>query len=509
MAVLDDEGGPVPAAPRTSFKAAWARSGPKLLFMGMLGFSSGLPYLLSFATLSLRLAQAGVDIVLIGFLAWVTLLNNLKFLWAPVLDRTAPPGLGGRLGRRGGWVAVCQLGIAAALAGQAFADPAEGLMPVALLALLTVFWSASQDVAVDAWRIEMAEGAAEMGWLAAAHLWGYRAAMVVAGGGVLFLAGTAGWTAAYLAASGVMALLCLAVLLWPRAGTPQRGGGLAGGLAAAVLIVALVSAAILALGLAAPGLAALLGLETGRREMAVRVAAVALLPFLAAALAIPWIRRAGPASRWGRAHATAGLVEFLHRFGWWALPLLAFAALFRLGDLVMAAIGKTLYAHVGYAPQTVGAVEGTVGLGAMVLGVAAGGLAAGKLGPARSLLLGGAVAALGNLAFAWLSLSPAEAWRLAAAVALDNFGGGLAATVFIVFLSGLTSRAHAGAQYALLSSFAFLVPQLVAGSSGLLQARFGYAGFFAGTAALALPALALVPLVARIAARRLPSPSRP
>ncbi|MFM2045474.1 MAG: hypothetical protein RLY86_4050 [Pseudomonadota bacterium] len=484
-----------------------------MLYVGMLGFSSGLPYLLSFATLSLRLAQSGVEVVLIGFLAWISLVNNLKFLWAPVLDRYAAPGMGRSAGRRRGWVVLCQMGVAASLAGLAVTDPAAGLLPVALLALLTVFWSASQDVAIDAWRIELARDEAEAGLLAAAHLWGYRGAMVAGGGGTLYLAGSFGWEPAYLAAAGAMGLLATAVLLLP---TPRAVGvqavarpawrDKAGGVLVALLAMAAVSLVILAIGRAVPELAQLLGIATDRRDVALRVAALALLPFLAATLAIQRIRRDGTETRWGRAATTAGVIEFLHRFGWAALLLLAFTALFRLGDLVMGAIGKTLYAHLGYTAQTVGAVEGTIGLAAAMTGVALGGLSTGRLGPRTALLLGGGLAAAGNLAFAWLALSPVETWRLALAVGLDGFGGGVASAVFIVFLAGLTCRRHAGTQYALLSSFAFLVPQLVAGSSGLVQASVGYAGFFAGTAALALPALLLVPLVVRIADRhRAPS----
>ncbi|OYQ37795.1 hypothetical protein CHU95_00345 [Niveispirillum lacus] len=498
------DGCPMPVVPApTGGTASLARLGrprvdSRALYLMMLGFSSGLPYLLAFSTLSLRLAQAGIEAALIGFMAWVSLLNNLKFLWAPVLDRYRAPGVGGLLGHRRGWAALCQLGVAGALFTQAHLDPATGLLPVALVAVLTVFWSSSQDIAIDAWRIELSRDAAETGVLAAAYLWGYRAAMVAGGGGTLFLAGTVGWAPAYTVAGGAMLALCLVIMLVPTPGggdgdrpvmTPSKG---LAGVLVTTGVVLLASALILAVGLAVPRVMAPLGGGPGRGDIVAGVGALALLPFLAAALSVPWVRRYGATSPLARSTATAGLVEFIAHYGWFGLVLLLFTALFRLGDLMMAAIGKTLYANVGFTAQTVGAVEGTLGLAAAITGVAVGGLSVGRLGLRRALVAGGVTAALGNLAFAWLSLSPPDTWRLALAVFLDGFGSGVVSAVFIVFLTGLTCRAHAGAQYALLISFAFLIPQLLAGTSGLLLDQLGYAWFFTCTGILALPALALV-----------------
>ena len=170
---------------------------PRMLAMLFLGFSAGLPFFLVYQTLSAWLRQAGIQRSTIGMLAWVGIVFSVKFLWAPVIDRVPPPLLQRLLGRRRGWMLLAQLGIAVGLFNISLCDPAAGVRPLALWALFTAFCAATQDIALDAWRIESAP-LPQQGAMLSAYQIGYRAALIVGGAGALAIAASAGWHASYL-----------------------------------------------------------------------------------------------------------------------------------------------------------------------------------------------------------------------------------------------------------------------------------------------------------------------
>ncbi|MEO0982570.1 MAG: hypothetical protein AAFX03_07950 [Pseudomonadota bacterium] len=216
---------------------------PKMAMMLVLGFAAGLPFLLYYSALSVRLESSGLDVALIGFFSVFGLTYSLKFLWAPVVDRVKPWGLARAFGQRRSWIFVAQLGVALGLIGLSFTDPAQSLAPIALFTFLLTFSSATQDIGIDAWRIEAAAGDDEQAPLAAAYQLGYKVGMTVSGGVFLVIAGAATWPIAYLSMAGAMALAAFVFAIWDR-----RGGVQAAGAAGALVLSAAIAAAAAAFG---------------------------------------------------------------------------------------------------------------------------------------------------------------------------------------------------------------------------------------------------------------------
>lgn len=205
---------------------------PKMAMMLVLGFAAGLPFLLYYSTLSVWLEQSGVETALIGFFSWFGLAYSFKFLWAPVVDRVDPPGLARIFGRRRAWIFVAQIGVALAMVGLGLTDPSRGLAATALFSFLIAFSSATQDIGIDAWRIEAAKNDDEQATLAAAYQYGYKVGMVISGGVALVIAGVATFNVAYWAMAGAMALAALVFAVWDRKFGLQAAG------AAGVLLIA-------------------------------------------------------------------------------------------------------------------------------------------------------------------------------------------------------------------------------------------------------------------------------
>ena len=419
---------------------------PASLRLFALGFAAGLPLLLVLGTLSFRLREAGIDRATIGYLSWVGLAYGFKWCWAPLVDRLPLPWLSGRLGQRRAWLLLSQCMVAAGLAGMAQADPRTDLAAMVGWALLTAFASATQDIALDAFRIESAD-ASRQGALAASYQTGYRLAMIWAGAGVLWLAaraellpaGAAGyqqaaWRSAYLVMAASMALGPLTVLLSPeparRPVTPARG------------------------------------LATWLRE-------ALLEPFS----------------------------EFLRRYGAQALLLLALIGVYRISDVVMGIMANPFYVDMGYSKDEVAAVTKVYGVIMTLAGAFAGGALALRWGVMRVLMLGALLSALSNLLFAWLAVHGHDLVALIAVVAADNLSSGIASAAFVAYLSSLTNVGYSATQYALFSSMMLLAPKWLAGFSGAFVDAHGYATFFVGTALLGMPVLLLVWLAGRVKAR--------
>lgn len=198
---------------------------PRLALMLALGFSAGLPFLLVFGTLSAWLRQEGVARAEIGMLSWVGLAYSFKFVWSPLIDRVDIPWLMPRLGRRRAWMLAAQLGVALGLVAIALSDPGDLLLATVAGALLVAFASATQDVVVDAWRIDAAP-TSRQGVMAAVYQLGYRLALICSGAGALYIADFVDWRTAYLAMAALMAVGMVTTLLVPRSDpAPARCDG--------------------------------------------------------------------------------------------------------------------------------------------------------------------------------------------------------------------------------------------------------------------------------------------
>jgi PAT family beta-lactamase induction signal transducer AmpG len=409
--------------------------------MLLLGFSAGLPLLLVLGTLSFWLREAGIDRTTIGYLSWVGLAYAFKWLWAPLVDRLPIPVLTHLLGRRRSWLLLSQLAILVGLVAMSFNDPQVALTPVVWGALAVAFGSATQDIALDAFRIESADVDRQAA-LAASYQTGYRLAMIWAGAGVL-------WVAARAQVPGVVGY--------------QHG---------AWHTAYLVMAASMLLGL----ITVLLSPEPLRRAMP------------PAKNALDWLRGA----------LVEPFADFLKRYRWQAALILALIATYRISDVVMGIMANPFYVDMGYTKDEVAAVTKVFGVIMTLVGAFIGGALAMRLGVMRVLMLGAVLSAATNLLFAALSTRGHDLNGLIFVISADNLAGGIASAAFIAYLSSLTNVNYSATQYALFSSMMLLLPKFLAGYSGLYVDHFGYAQFFVATALLGLPVLLLVWLASKI-----------
>ena len=417
---------------------------PASLRMFALGFSAGLPLLLVLGTLSFRLREAGLDRTTIGYLSWVGLAYGFKWVWSPLVDRLPIPWLTRALGRRRSWLLVSQLMVAAGLVGMALSDPRSALDTVVWCALVVAFASATQDIALDAFRIESAD-TQHQGVLAATYQTGYRLAMIWAGAGVLWLAA--------------------------RAEVPAGLTGAAAYQNGAWMTAYLVMAASM-----------LVGMVT---VLASREPVPAPLP------------PARNATEWLRGALVEPFADFLRRYGWHAALILALIGVYRISDVVMGIMANPFYVDMGYTKDEVAAVTKVYGVIMTLVGAFLGGALSLRLGVMRVLMLGALLSAATNLLFAWLAGHGHDVTALIAVVSADNLSAGIASAAFIAYLSGLTNVSYSATQYALFSSMMLLAPKWLAGFSGAFVDAYDYPTFFTATAALGLPVLLLIALAAR------------
>jgi PAT family beta-lactamase induction signal transducer AmpG len=468
----------------------------------LLGFSAGLPFYMFNAVLTLRLARHGVDIVVIGFFAWVALLPTFKFAWAPLLDRYQVPGFCRFWSGRRSWIMLSQLGIFCSMVAMAFTSSDSNLPLTALFAILLAFWTTTLEVAADGWRIELAPTQAEQGPIVAANLWGYRSAMVAAGSGAVLVAAWADWTWAYLviAIAAFLPFPILAAMKPDPDVSANRLTALLGGLGASALILlgsAIVTAIVGWLALSAAQSAGL----SAQTNVTPVVLAICLLPFILLAFALPRIRKLPARADAQMPSLIAPYVEIFWRYGYAVLPVLLFVSFYRMGDVLTLTLSHPLWNAAGYSLQQISMADGAVALLCSMAGVALGGLMAAKLPLGWALALGALASAIGNWVFVWLWLVEPSPFVLYVAAGVDQFGHGLAGAVFVVYLSMLVNPRYPGTQYAFLSGFAFLLPRLLAGASGAIQARIGYDGFFILSGALSFAAILFLPVIVRLKAR--------
>jgi MFS transporter, PAT family, beta-lactamase induction signal transducer AmpG len=424
----------------------------RVLSMLFLGFSAGLPFYLVFSTLSAWLRQAGVQRSTIGMLSWVGILYSFKFLWAPVVDRVAPPFLHRFLGRRRGWMLLAQIGLALGLFKLSLSDPGAGVRDVALSALFVAFCAATQDIALDAWRIE--SGAAEtQGALLAAYQVGYRIALITGSAGALTIAAYSGWHTSYATMAALVGVGIVTTLLVPE---PQ------------------------------PRVAS----ESVAREERV----------------IMWLERRAHwprpllnAGEWFMAAVFCPLLDFFVRYGpALAILTLAFVGTYRLTDFTMGSMVNPFYIDHGYTLSNIAKIVKVYGLLMSVLGVFIAGVLISKIGLLRSLVLGNVLLMSSNLSFALLATTHTPTLLgLGLVNGLDNLALAVQGTALLTFLSGLTSPRYTATQYALLSSLYAIPGKVLEGMSGFVVERIGYPAFFVYTASLSLVGLLVLYFLTR------------
>ncbi|MES1947266.1 major facilitator superfamily protein [Salinisphaera sp. C84B14] len=456
---------------------------PRVVGMLFLGFSSGLPFLLVFSTLSAWLAQEGVSKTTIGFFSWIGMMYSIKFFWAPVVDRFPLPVLGRLLGRRRAWMLLAQIGLIVGLVAMALTDPTQNLTALAWFGLLVAFSSATQDVAIDAWRIEAVDESIQ-GAMAATYQAGYRIALLTAGAGAFYIASGTTWPFTYLVMAGLVGVGMITVLL-----------------------------------VAEPEASARASLLPEEPWVQAHLQRCAFLPE-------PLRKAYG----WVLGAVVCPLVDFFARYGVPAIIILLFVSLFRVTDITLGVMANPFYLDMHYSLNEIASVTKLFGIAMTLGGAALGGILIVRYGILKPLLASAILAASTNLAFAWLASQGADAqtmqlfnsglmdmamradpaaflwapslnmpWQpgnpgllsLALTVSADNLSGGMAGSAFIAYLSSLTNTQYTATQYALFSSLMTLPGKYIGGYSGWVVDNFGYMPFFSYTALAGIPAIVL------------------
>jgi len=417
-------------------RTAWQRSiaqysDRRVLLILPLGFASGLPLLLTFSTLSAWFATTGVSRAMIGTFALVSMPYALKFLWSPLIDRLPPPI---PIGRRRGWGIAIQLALIAATLALGACNPKVELARMASLAILVAFLSASQDVVIDAYRIEILTPE-QQGPGAAMIQTGYRIGLLVAGAGALIIAARWGWFAAYATIAALLSVGMLVFIFGPE-----------------------------------PAPAPDVRLHAG---------------------ATRW----DAFREWLATAVTGPFADFMRRPMWPAIVV--FIVGYKLGEAMAGVMAMPLYISLGFTLNEIAAVSKLVGFIATVAGALVGGVVTSKLGVMRALILCGILQSAGNLFYVLQAVGGHRLDYLALCVAAENLSGAMAGTALVAYLSDLCSPAFTATQYALLSSLAAVGRTMVASSGGVLADRLGWVPFFLVTTVATIPALVLLVWIAR------------
>lgn len=453
-----------------------------LVMLG-LGFASGLPFMLIFDTLSLWLRDSGLSLAVIGFFSLATLSFSFKFLWAPLIDRAKVPVLHRLLGHRRAWMLVFQSAMVLGLWAISTMNPANQLGVLAATAVAVGFATASHDIVIDAWRIEVADKE-EQGPMVVAYQWGYRVAMIAAGAVPLLLAERYGWNLSYAAMGVIVGIGILATLWAPREAEhsirPIPTDDVVQPRALEVLewlarLGVLVLGA-LALGSGLAGDATLLSKLIGGQALAdawiakpngvwlqLLGVAAGLVIVVIAAWPIPKVRTK-PGVYMSKAFGEP-LGEFLTRFQGVAGLILAAICVYRVSDFVLN-IMNPFYRDMGFSLTEIAEIRKVFGIIASMIGVFLGGVVVARLGLMKALVIGAFAQPISNLMFALLAMSGHNIPMLFTAICLDNIAGGVAGTALIAYMSSLTSAGFTATQYALFSSLYALPGKLIASQSG-------------------------------------------
>ncbi len=423
---------------------------PRVIGMLFLGFSAGLPFLLVFSTLSAWLSESDISRTTIGFFSWIGIMYSIKFFWAPIVDSVPIPLLGKLLGQRRSWLLLAQTGIATGLLLLAFTSPANHLQLFAFYALIVAFSSATQDIVVDAYRIEALEKEYQAA-MAASYVLGYRIATLAAGAGALYIADFINWSIAYISMA-ILTLVGITTTLIIREPTHQ------------------------------------LNTETLAQEEK-------LINEIEQTVHVKGLMQ--KFTEWFISAVISPFADFFRRSGKYALLILLLIGTYRITDITMAVMANPFYLDLGFSKSEIASITKIFGFFLTMTGVAMGGILVVRFGIMKILMLGSVLVIASNLLFAWLSQIGPHISMLAVVISADSLAGGIATAVFIAYLSSLTNTAYTATQYALFSSLMTFMPKLIAGFSGIVVDSYGYFVFYIYSSLLGLPALFIILLLSR------------
>ena len=433
----------------------------RVAILFFLGFSAGLPILLVFSTLSFWLREAGVSRASIGFFSWIALAYAFKWIWSPFVDRLSIPLLTQWLGRRRSWLLMSQISITLAIIGMAMSDPQQNLIWFAICALVVAYSSATQDIVIDAFRIESAPEKYQAA-MAAAYMTGYRLAMIMAGAGSLAIAAWASeseayqlsaWSLSYFVMAGCMAVGIITTFV---ANEPEQNAEKQ------------------------------LALQQRQDAIEAKLTDTKLPKFLAHFIA--WLNIA----------VIAPFTDFFNRYGKHALLILVLIGSYRISDIVMGIMANPFYVDMGYTKGEVAAISKVFGVIMTLVGAGLGGILLNRYSTYSILFLGALLVVITNLIFAVLAFVGKDLTLLTLIISMDNISAGIATTAFITYISKLTNIEFSATQSALFSSMMLLFPKFMAGFSGVYVDSFGYVNFFIASALIGLPVLALIMLLKKI-----------
>ncbi|MEJ1353158.1 MAG: MFS transporter [Candidatus Sedimenticola sp. (ex Thyasira tokunagai)] len=506
---------------RTWWETLVAYRHPRVVTMLFLGFSAGLPLLLIFSTLSLWLREAEVSRSTVTYFSWAALGYSFKFIWAPIVDRMSLPWLTSMLGRRRSWLLLAQFSVICAILWMAFTDPTESLTPMALAAVLLGFSGATQDIVIDAYRIESAEADLQA-LMSSTYIAGYRIGMLVAGAGALKLAAAFGvegeyhyqaWQLTYIAMAMVMLIGVATTLAIREPEIAPREGGFLGSLSDTLRFLALFLVVVLSFVGVFFFTQDVAG-EIKQRWMEDAVINKTLAAFLveslrlfAAVIVAFVVARAAVLIGLARGEMLREtylepMADFFHRYGRPALLILALVGLYRISDIVLGVISNVFYQDMGFTKDQIADITKTFGLVMTIVGGFLGGMLSLRYGVMRILFLGALLSAATNLLFMLLAQTGDNVPMLIMVITADNLSAGVAGAAFVAYLSSLTNISFTAFQYALFSSLMTLLPKLLGGYSGSIVDSVGYERFFLFTALLGVPVLLLVYLAGRLSPPR-------
>jgi len=473
----------------------------KMAAMLALGFSAGLPIMLVYTTLSFWLREVGVSRTAIGFFIWVGFAYSLKFAWAPVVDRVRLPVLSGLIGNRLAWTAFAICGTAAAMFAMGLQDPSVNLSRVAMCAIAIAFFSATLDICVDAWRIDVS-GDEEQAMMAAVYQLGYRFGMIMAVSGVFWIAGLSSWKFGYWTAA-LIALIGSTTPFW--ATTPPEPSARDKAptnwmvvslslLAIGTLVVQLQKGAALRRALGAIGENFMAHSEVFRIFVPLSLGIIVLLiPFVFGGFLLTAGRKMLNSKPLYDLPIIGDFSDLVRRFGATVFLILIIVLCYRISDYTMGVMAMPLYSDLGYEKGTIGAVKGVYGISMLMIGAFIMAWSSLKYGLPKTLIVGAVLTIITNLAFAWLAtVTQPKAIYLLVTIGADNIAAGYAGTALIAFMSTLTDKNFTATQYALFSSLVAFSGKFFAGFSGVLADKIGYQDFFTITAFFGLPALICV-----------------
>ncbi|MGB1327686.1 MAG: AmpG family muropeptide MFS transporter [Porticoccaceae bacterium] len=510
-------------SPHTSWKNSLvAICHPRVITMLLLGVSAGIPLLLIFSSLSLWLREAGVDRSAVTYFSWAALGYSFKFVWAPLVNSLQLPFLTRKMGRRRSWLLLSQCMIILAIGLMALVDPAANqLTAMALAAVLLGFSAATQDIVIDAYRIESADEQYQA-LMSSGYIAGYRIGMLIAGAGALYLASFFGstsnqysyqaWQSTYLTMALTMLVGVITTLFIAEPDIEKRGGNIHSINNSFRFFVLFTAAVVAFIGcyFASAQLAVVLKQQLAQLLSNSYLAAtlVELLRLIAAStiaasiakllIAIGMVEK----SQVEQTYITP-VKDFFHRYGLsLALTMLALIGLYRVSDIVLGVIANVFYQDLGFSKITIANVVKSFGLVMSIVGGFIGGILALRYGVMRILFAGAVLSALTNILFIVLAKAGQDIGLLYWVIAADNLSAGLASAAFVAFLSSLTNISFTAMQYAIFSSIMTLFPKVLGGYSGSIVEGIGYESFFLITALLGLPVLFLIICVNRMLGSR-------